>query len=303
MTITEATHALARQARPQRSPSGPPRDPRAPCSWWMPSPGSNPRGWRRSPSCRRCASNWRRGTRHQRSRLSPNLAVRRRLLPAALGAADDTTTVRAIGNLLSGILRTGDCPLPVWEASERARRSPASVGTPRAFGAAITCFPATQSPRELQQYPRRLSESRAPPAIVAARRPDRPSRLRRPAGGAVRHRSGCVGGHARGDQDPRRTGAVGCHHGREPGCAPLAVATHSGARARGRCGLQVAEPSGWSSRAASAAEAAATPSIDTPVCDRRARRACRPGPRSRGCRTRPARTDSRPGRRPSDRRS
>ncbi len=71
--------------------------------------------------------------------------------PAA-GPADDISTVKAVGRLLTGILRTGDCPMPVWEASERARRTPAAVGSARAFGAALTCFPAAQGPHELALY-------------------------------------------------------------------------------------------------------------------------------------------------------
>ncbi|MCC6991509.1 MAG: hypothetical protein IT181_21085 [Acidobacteria bacterium] len=68
------------------------------------------------------------------------------------GPADDISTVKAVGRLLTGILRTGDCPMPVWEASERARRTPAAVGSARAVGAALTCFPAAQGPHELAQF-------------------------------------------------------------------------------------------------------------------------------------------------------
>lgn len=68
------------------------------------------------------------------------------------GPADDISAVKAVGRLLTGILRTGDCPMPVWEASERARRMPAAVGNVRAFGAALTCFPAAQGPHELAQF-------------------------------------------------------------------------------------------------------------------------------------------------------
>ena len=85
------------------------------------------------------------------------------------GTADDISTVKAAGRLLSGILRTGDCPMPVWEATERARRSPSAVGTARAFGAALTCFPAAQGAHELQQYfvaARRLAPPTARPATA-----------------------------------------------------------------------------------------------------------------------------------------
>ncbi len=85
------------------------------------------------------------------------------------GSADDLSTVKAVGRLLSGILRTGDCPMPVWEATERARRSPSAVGTARAFGAALTCFPAAQGAHELQQYflaSRKLAPPTARPATA-----------------------------------------------------------------------------------------------------------------------------------------
>lgn len=151
MTITEATHALARQARPQRSPERAAARSEGPVLLVDAIARVEPT-WVEAVAvvqavCEQLAPGHA-APALDAITLSPSGAVS---FPPT-GAADDTTTVRAIGNLLSGILRTGDCPLPVWEASERARRSPASVGTPRAFGAAITCFPATQSPRELQQY-------------------------------------------------------------------------------------------------------------------------------------------------------
>jgi len=94
------------------------------------------------------------------------------------GNADNAETVRAVGQLLAGILRSADCPLPVWEACERARRSPASVGDARAFGAALTCLPAGHGPRELAQYVRSadapaVSQPPAPPAPVVPAVPAR----------------------------------------------------------------------------------------------------------------------------------
>ena len=86
------------------------------------------------------------------------------------GIADDITTVAAMGRLLNGILRTGDCPMPVWEATERARRAPAAVGTARNFGAALTCFPAAQGAQELRKYfeaAQRLAPLTARPATAS----------------------------------------------------------------------------------------------------------------------------------------
>lgn len=86
------------------------------------------------------------------------------------GTAEDVTTVKALGRLLNGILRTGDCPMPVWEATECARRSPGIIGNARAFGAELTCFPAAQGPRELQLYfqaARRLPPATARPATAS----------------------------------------------------------------------------------------------------------------------------------------
>jgi hypothetical protein len=86
---------------------------------------------------------------------------------APTGPADDITAVKAVGRLLTGILRTGDCPMPVWEASERARRTPAAVGSARAFGAALTCFPAAQGAHELAQFVQ-SARTMAPPTARPA---------------------------------------------------------------------------------------------------------------------------------------
>ncbi|MEZ5290417.1 MAG: hypothetical protein R2745_04995 [Vicinamibacterales bacterium] len=85
------------------------------------------------------------------------------------GSADAVSTVGAAGKLLAGILRTGDCPMPLWEAMEAARRSPKRVGSARAFGRSLTCFPAAQGPHELAQYyqaARRLAPLSARPATA-----------------------------------------------------------------------------------------------------------------------------------------
>lgn len=67
-------------------------------------------------------------------------------------ASSDVAAVRAAGQLLSTILRSGDCPMPVWEATERARRAPDKVGTAASFGLSLDCFPVAQGPRELERY-------------------------------------------------------------------------------------------------------------------------------------------------------
>lgn len=81
--------------------------------------------------------------------------------------ADDVRAVTGVGRLLSAILRTGDCPMPVWEATERARRSPTRVGSARAFGASLTCFPAAQGPLELARYHEAARKAAAPTARPA----------------------------------------------------------------------------------------------------------------------------------------
>lgn len=81
--------------------------------------------------------------------------------------ADDVRAVTGAGRLLSAILRTGDCPMPVWEATERARRSPARVGSARAFGASLTCFPAAQGPTELARYHEAARKAAVPTARPA----------------------------------------------------------------------------------------------------------------------------------------
>ena len=42
--------------------------------------------------------------------------------------------------------------MPVWEATELARRSPGTFGSARAFGESLTCFPPHQGPQELAAY-------------------------------------------------------------------------------------------------------------------------------------------------------
>lgn len=86
---------------------------------------------------------------------------------AATGSGEDAAAVTAAGRLLTSILRQGDCPMPVWEATELARRSPGEFGTAKAFGASLTCFPAHQGPQELAAYvesSRRLILNPARPA-------------------------------------------------------------------------------------------------------------------------------------------
>ncbi len=88
---------------------------------------------------------------------------------AASGLGESEAAVRAAGRLLSAILRQADCPMPVWEATELARRSPGTFGSARAFGESLTCFPAAQGPQELATYvasSRRLILNPARPATA-----------------------------------------------------------------------------------------------------------------------------------------
>lgn len=85
------------------------------------------------------------------------------------GPGEGEAAVTAAGRLLTAILRQGDCPMPVWEATELARRSPGEFGTAKAFGASLTCFPAHQGPQELAAYvesSRRLVLNPARPATA-----------------------------------------------------------------------------------------------------------------------------------------
>jgi hypothetical protein len=66
--------------------------------------------------------------------------------------APETAAIKAAGRLIALILRSGDCPMPVWESMELARRDPGAAGTARAFGLSLTCFPAAQGPAELAKY-------------------------------------------------------------------------------------------------------------------------------------------------------
>ena len=81
--------------------------------------------------------------------LEPSGAV---TFPAA-GAGDDLDAVRALGQLLLTTLKGSVCPMHVWEAVERATYQPASFGSARAFGAALTALTsAVHGPRDLRAY-------------------------------------------------------------------------------------------------------------------------------------------------------
>jgi hypothetical protein len=67
-------------------------------------------------------------------------------------AADEPAAIKAAGRLIASILKTGDCPMPLWESMELARRNPGAAGTARQFGLSLTCFPAQQGPTELAKY-------------------------------------------------------------------------------------------------------------------------------------------------------
>ncbi len=90
------------------------------------------------------------------------------------GTADNLTTVTALGALLAAILRSESCPILVWEALERARYTPATFGDARAFGASLTCLPPANGPRELAQFVKSAQAPAAPlPAAVVSAEPRR----------------------------------------------------------------------------------------------------------------------------------
>jgi hypothetical protein len=64
----------------------------------------------------------------------------------------DAAAIKAAGRLIASILKSGDCPMPLWESMEQARRSPTAAGTVRQYGLSLTCFPATQGGTELAKY-------------------------------------------------------------------------------------------------------------------------------------------------------
>lgn len=168
MTITEATHAMAVQSRPMPVPEAA-------------GPGGGT--MRLVDVIARVEPTWVEAVAVVQAvcaQLAPGeaapaldairVSVHGEVSFAPTGPADDITTVKAVGRLLTGILRTGDCPMPVWEASERARRTPAAVGSARAFGAALTCFPAAQGAHELAQFvqsARTLAPPTARPATAS----------------------------------------------------------------------------------------------------------------------------------------
>ena len=77
--------------------------------------------------------------------------------------------IQAVGRLLTSFLHAGGCPLSVWEASERAERSPMSFGSVRGFGDALTIPPAHRGPAQLAAFVRQSHELR--PATPRARKP------------------------------------------------------------------------------------------------------------------------------------
>lgn len=71
---------------------------------------------------------------------------------APTSAAPDHAAVRAAGELLTAILQAGVCPMPLWDATNRAAQAPASYGTARAFGATLSLMPEGQGAKDLQSY-------------------------------------------------------------------------------------------------------------------------------------------------------
>ncbi len=68
------------------------------------------------------------------------------------GRAGTASAIDAAGQLLTALLGQGVCPMPVWDATELARRSPKTFGSPKAFGASLSCVAAHDGPQELAAY-------------------------------------------------------------------------------------------------------------------------------------------------------
>lgn len=95
------------------------------------------------------------------------------------GAGDEHAAVAAVGRLIAVLLGSGDCPMPLWELIEQARREPESVGNPAAYGRMLTCFPATLGPVELTRYyqaVRQAKPGKVRPAMAALAYPTSPLR-------------------------------------------------------------------------------------------------------------------------------
>lgn len=165
MTLTEATHALARRFAP-----GPSR-PAIARERLAPAPAAErvrpvARGPIRLPDAmQRVEPSWVEAVAIVQAvcaQLPPGQAAPTidSLVIAANGAvtfpptaaADDHAAVRGAGQLLNAVLRAAGCPMPVWDATERALRTPATFGSAAAFGVALTSVPADDGVRELQRY-------------------------------------------------------------------------------------------------------------------------------------------------------
>lgn len=147
MTITEATHALARARRTVE-----------------PEP-TETRPIRLTDAMRRVEPSWVEAVAIVQSVCSqlPSDRAMPALEALMLGPdgaitfaetvpGDGASAVRAAGRLLTTILGGGECPLLIWDATERASLAPERIGTAQAFGALLTCVAAGQPRRELARY-------------------------------------------------------------------------------------------------------------------------------------------------------
>lgn len=174
MTITEATHALARKARFVRSGgrSG------APTAGTAALPSAGRDTIRLVDAMARVEPSWveavavvqavcaQLGAGEAVPALDAiSISAAGAVTFAPTSAAPDLAAVRGAGGLLTTILRAGVCPMPLWDATNRAAQAPASFGTARAFGATLSLMPDGQGVKDLQAYV--LSAGLRPPTSTA----------------------------------------------------------------------------------------------------------------------------------------
>lgn len=167
MTITDATHALAAQARQKARVDALSRRPDGHARFIDLAARLEP-GWVEAVAVLQAVCAQMRPGQAAPTLDTIRVSASGEVSFMAVAGADEATAVRGVGRLLAEILPRGDCPLSVIEASERASRTPAAVSSAQAFGAALTCLPHAHGPRELAQYVRAAEAAARPVTPNAA---------------------------------------------------------------------------------------------------------------------------------------
>lgn len=167
MTITDATHALAAQARQKARVDALSRRPDGHARFIDLAARLEP-GWVEAVAVLQAVCAQMRPGQAAPTLDTIRVSASGEVSFMTVAGADEATAVRGVGRLLAEILPRGDCPLSVIEASERASRTPAAVSSAQAFGAALTCLPHAHGPRELAQYVRAAEAAARPVTPNAA---------------------------------------------------------------------------------------------------------------------------------------